>query len=463
MSARKSKFDAVNKLRFPSGRTVAQLKKDAKQRLPTQVTLLQSNEKSHTDVLNALCREHGIDLPWDKAIEHLKHHWSQWFSFGTYVSCQADHIFLVDVRQQGFQTEAEAIEHAESFDGSLLWVGGDAPLALLERNASQLKTLHNYDVRLWRARPEIVNKWSISDSDIERIYTAIPNWPELFGTALLTFSTLSCSSEFGDGNGIPIPIDMPDPNKKNNGIGELDPIGLSQMSEQPLLRVVQLRHRYDPDSTAYYLFTTQSTKEILDIIAALFHMMEDENYLPHYLSGGITFGGRFISDVFQGVFGQRVRSSKDTLTDQESNCYLNSDVDMIDIYSMMDAFDHQDYDIERYRAVFLQHREQVLGYYRSSIGIPVSFDEHQWKLINVNPHAIARQGIPLELNGLTVHKAWSLHHQLETAILKAISLEMDVDLDEQFSTVHQWYRDKSNSDMTYPRYRVSHHEFDFRY
>jgi len=52
-------------LRFPSGATVEQAKKDAKR-------LKKSENISNTKALNAIARQHGIDLDWDKAIEKLK-------------------------------------------------------------------------------------------------------------------------------------------------------------------------------------------------------------------------------------------------------------------------------------------------------------------------------------------------------------------------------------------------------
>jgi len=58
-------MSTTNHLKYPSGRSVQQVKKDAKR-------LKKSRNITLTDALNSCAKDNGIDLPWDKAIQELK-------------------------------------------------------------------------------------------------------------------------------------------------------------------------------------------------------------------------------------------------------------------------------------------------------------------------------------------------------------------------------------------------------
>lgn len=58
-------MSTTNHLKFPSGRSVQQIKKDAKR-------LKKSRNITLTEAQNSCAKDNGIDLPWDKAIEVLK-------------------------------------------------------------------------------------------------------------------------------------------------------------------------------------------------------------------------------------------------------------------------------------------------------------------------------------------------------------------------------------------------------
>ena len=52
----------VTNIKFPSGRSVTNLKKDAKR-------LVKEQSINHGQALNIIAEENGIDLPWEKAIQ----------------------------------------------------------------------------------------------------------------------------------------------------------------------------------------------------------------------------------------------------------------------------------------------------------------------------------------------------------------------------------------------------------
>lgn len=57
--------DPIDFLRFPSGTTVRRIKKDARK-------LSKSSSLSHSEALDCLAREHGINAPWSVALSRLR-------------------------------------------------------------------------------------------------------------------------------------------------------------------------------------------------------------------------------------------------------------------------------------------------------------------------------------------------------------------------------------------------------
>lgn len=60
----------MNKMNFPSGRSVDRCKQDAKKLV--KISKEKGNKIKLAEALNVIAKENGIDLPWSKAIEKLK-------------------------------------------------------------------------------------------------------------------------------------------------------------------------------------------------------------------------------------------------------------------------------------------------------------------------------------------------------------------------------------------------------
>lgn len=437
-----------DQLRFPSGRTVRKVKQDAKK--------IKQNYSSNTEALNALAIEHGVNMPWDKALSYLEDFWNSWFSVHIF---QEEAHWQIDVRHKRFQQKDEAENFASSFYGSLKWVGGDNPLVLINDKTGEKLVLNNADVRLWRTKAEAMNKICISQDDRERVYAPILKWPELFENENPTFGSLASGVEYGDDNGSPkSSIEQDNP----QGASELDKIGIKVRAEQAKGKIIQIKHPYERAKSNYYLITKFSVAEIESIIATLFDLTEFNGFLPSYYSGGIALWAKFISKVLEQCFEQVVITSDNF--DYTSSEDDDIDVSVVNIFHIEDGFNPSQYDLSTFSQFIKEKHNTILSAFRQSEGMPVTFNEQKWKLVNINPIAIERKQLPLSVNDLKVNEAWRKRYELEEVILHAIGADEGLSRhDDRFGIYDLYYEKNEHDEIShdYPVYRVQHDEFEF--
>lgn len=456
---------SVEKLRFPSGRTVKQLKQYAKRS--------KAHFQHHTDALQAQAKANGLDLPWDEAITLLKQHWSQWFAIGVY---QEDAPWQIDVRLRGFSTEEEASLFARSFSGTLLWRGGDHPLVLQHRTTGEVIPLNNADVRLWRVKAASRHKLTIGMTDMERVHTPITQWPELFNTTRPTFGSLAYGVEYGDDDGAPghEPEQLTDQRKQ--GLIELERIGLSMRAKQAGARLVQIRHPYDLSTNCYYIVTSEPLSMLTELIATLYYLAErlgpkSENgyYLPSYYSGGAVLTAHFVASVLSEVFNKTLIETEHfdyarLAYDENTSAVpaeLEGQVDIVNLHRLMEEFTPDEHDVSHAQPAFFRHKEQVLTLYRRSQGLPEQINENAWQLQNINPNAIERPELPLVINDLTVDVAWCQRFDLEQKVFASLGMHLGLDRSDDFSDIYQHYTNVKETKHDYPIYRVCHPDFFF--
>jgi hypothetical protein len=433
-------------LRFPSGRTVRKVKQEAKK--------IKSNYPNNTEALNALAIQHGVNLPWDKALSYLEEFWDSWFAIHIF---QEEANWQIDVRCKRFKLEEDTNAYAKSSTDKLKWAGGNNPLVMIDHKTNESIVLNNADVRLWRTKPESMNKISVSMDDMERVYAPITEWPKLFGNEYPTFGSLAWAVEYGDDDGKPKNIE-----KTSNlqGLSDIERIGIKIRAEQAGGNIIQILHSYDVLETNYYLITKNTVKEIESIIATLHELAENNNFLPSYYSGGIVFTAHFIANVLKECFDQI------TITSDNFN-YVKSedtdiDVNVINIFRIEDGFDSTHYNMNPYRQHITDNRETILSAFRCSQGLPPTFDENKWELVNTNPSAIAREKIPLTMDNLKVNEAWCKRHDLEELIFHSIGADEGLSRDDDFSDIYGLYKRIEQDDTchNYPVYRVRHEDFN---
>jgi len=438
-----------DQLRFPSGRSVRKIKQDVKKVKP--------NFSNNTEALNALAKQHGIDMPWDKAIEYMADFWDSWFAVDIY---QEEAEWQIDVRHKRFKIKEDAELYSKLFSGKLKWIGGDTPLVLINNNTGETTQLNNADVRLWRTKAESRNKIAISLEDMERVYKPICDWPELFKNENPTFGSLASGVEFGDDEGMPKESFV---DKDLEGSSELERLGIKFRASQANKEIIQISHAYDVLKTKYYILTSHSVDEIKSIIATLFDLCEYNSFLPSYYSGGIPLTAFFVAEVLEHCFNQTVITAQhfDYMTSIDND--IDIDVTGIGIFNIEDGFSPSKYDIITFRDVLVENQNTVLSAYRRSLGLPPVFDEKKWMLVNTNPSATERAAIPLSVNGLKVNEAWAKRHELEELIFHAIGKEEGLSRDDDFSEIYGMYKhiEEDETAHDYPVYRVRHKEFNF--
>lgn len=455
----------VNNLRFPSGRTVKQLKQDAKR--------TKSEFESYTAALNFQAQANGLDLPWDRAVSFLERYWSQWFAVAIF---QEEPQWQVDVRIAAFATQDEAHEYGYKFKGGIKWVGGDNPLELYDPDTGTVKVLNNADVRLLCLKEGSRNKLFISESDMRRVHAPITQWPELFGNAKPTFGSLAFAAEYGDDNGNHDEISSDkaeQTSSQKESMFQLAKIGLKIRAEQSGARLFQIKHPYDTNGTSCYVLTHYSREDIVNMLEALFYLAEYAPeakeygvYLPSYYSGGACLTGRFASSVLSEIFKNTVIYTEgfdyaaldgDPSTQKDVS---DLDVDVLNIHRMMEEMTPGYKPPGRFISPLVEGRNVVLSLYRKSMSLPGDIDETAWQLVNINQNAKARKGLPLVVPDLKVNEAWIKRHDLEEVIFQRISEDLFLSRDDDFSEVYNYYCGEG-AEHDYPIYRVRHPDFSF--
>ncbi|MBO1897621.1 hypothetical protein HNW13_017940 [Shewanella sp. BF02_Schw] len=331
-------------LRFPSGRTVHKVKQEAKK--------IKSAYLTNTDALNALAVQHGLDMPWDKAITYLNKYWNSWFGVHIY---QEQPEWQIDVRYGRFDNEGDAQSFSKSFNGSLKWVGGDNPLIMIDDKTSVTYVVNNSDVKLWRTKPQSMNKIMISQDDLERVYAPISKWPELFHNEKPTFGSLAYAAEFGDDNGSEkgsVNADAP------NKYGQIEKIGFRIRGEQSGGSLIQITHTHDQLNSSYYIVTLFSVDEISSIIAALSELVRFNDFIPGDDSPA-PLSPMLVSKVLELCFEQIVISCEDFVYSSTEDTDI--DVKVVNIFEIEDAFNPADENSSIFRKAIKDNKQNVIS------------------------------------------------------------------------------------------------------
>jgi hypothetical protein len=451
-------------LRFPSGRTVERVKQEAKK--------YKSTYSSNTEALNAMAAKHGIDLPWDKAISHLKVYWDAWFSVHIY---QAEGDYSVDVRCKGFKLDCDAVSYSKSFKGHLVWLGGDSPLAIVDPVTEAVTLLNNYDVRLWKIKTSSQGSITISEGDLERVYTPIMDWPKLFNKSIPSFAPLAWRVEYGDDDGTHIDKNaVSETEERTRDMRTLDKMGIKIRGEQAGGDIVQIINSQDVLETNYYLITKCTIQDIKAIIATMYELHVSGDFLPHYHNGLEIITAHFVASVLEKCFDQTVLKSERFNFSDFKDTDGDINVTVVNISDITDDFYLSEYDKKKYMGHLRKNHSFILPAYRASLGLPLDINEDHWMIVNVNQKAIVRDGLPLIVKGLNIHDAWTTRHTLEHAAIDVIPIEEGLPREFRiiegsdlcFNDFSKWCAiyDASSTcgwKHNYPVYRVKHRDFTF--
>ncbi|GIC77673.1 hypothetical protein [Moritella sp. F3] len=443
---------STDNLRFPSGRTVRKIKQDAKKS--------KNQFNNYTESLNAAAKTNGLDMPWDKAVPYLAEYWDKWFAVDIY---QEDAPWQIDVRHAQFTTKEEAETYGKTFSGSLKWIGGDQPLIHINDRTGDTTYLNNSDVRLWRVKKECEDKISISMHDMERLHAPFRQWCELFGNDKPRFESIAYGAEYGDDDGTDKGTGQSSvPTADVEAFIGLERIGIKFRAEQSEANIYQIVHSYDTESTFYYLLTKAEKHEIESLIAALHLLVEEDEHFPSYYSGGNALTGSFVASVIKECFEQTIITAEHFNFNALSNDAQEIDVEVINIFHIEDGFDKSQYDVAPYtKAYSTIYLNRIIPLFRLSMGLPEDLEEHKWKLVNINPNAINRNEIPLEVTDVKVKQAWMKRFDLEELIFHSFGTDLGLSRDDDFSEIHGFYQSYEEDAHTYPIYRVQHEDFVF--
>jgi hypothetical protein len=137
-------------------------------------------------------------------------------------------ISVIGIRCKRFKLEEDANTYAKSSTDKLKWVGGNNPLVMIDHKTNNSIVLNNTDVRLWRTKPESMNKISISIDGMKCFYDLIKEWAQLFKNEHPTFESLTWAVEYGD-DGVPKNVE-----EVNNpqGLSDIEKMGMKIRIEQ---------------------------------------------------------------------------------------------------------------------------------------------------------------------------------------------------------------------------------------
>lgn len=438
----------INSLKFPSGRSISNLKKEAKALKQTR-----NGDRSLTQCLNELSRKNGLQMDWDEAIEHLKTYWSSWFAEAIY---QEDAHWQIDVLTGGFKSREEAEAFSKPFVGKLLWVGGENPLIHLDEKTGETRTLFNSDVRLWKTKDEAREKIMISIDDMEQIHAPIIQWPELFGNNKPYFESLAW--------GVVNPSDPTNTTADSPGsrdsLDELEKIGLKFKAEQFNHNIYQIRNCHCPRKKFFYAHTDAPIDEINNIIAALFVLQEEDGKFPPYYGGSMSVTPEFVVRAMKECFGIEIVTCEHyDYYGREIDLDDDISVEVVEIFEIENGFDASQYSYKRHCQTLIEnHMGTLLKAYRYGLGLPEEIDESLWTVVNINPNAVERRELPLTVKATDVNSAWIKRFDLDTVVFETIQKDDDCD----FDMAYQLYNSPEESQHDYPIYRVAHPNFDLK-
>ena len=169
-------------LRFPDGKTVSEIKKEAKR-------LKKASDSSHSQVLRQLAKDSGIDLPWEKALNQLRAYWDSHFAeFIFQEEPEWDFTVLIG----GFKSEEAALDYAKR-DGRLKWFNG---MLLFEYDGDDnpaWRILDEREIVIKRQNPETISNMTVYPQDFETVKFRVHELPQLLGHKVTSFGSLAYS------------------------------------------------------------------------------------------------------------------------------------------------------------------------------------------------------------------------------------------------------------------------------
>ncbi|EMY6611272.1 MULTISPECIES: hypothetical protein [Vibrio] len=248
-----------NLLRFPDGKAVSQIKKEAKR-------LKKTSDLSHSQVLRQLAKDSGIDLPWEKALKQLRSYWDSHFAeFIFQEEPEWDFTVLIG----GFDTEEAALAYAKG-DGSLRWSYGMLMFRHNGDDNSDWRKLDEREIVIKQQKPETLGNMTVYPQDFEEVKFRSHEFPQVVGRQVTSFGSLA----YGVSKS-PLIQESPFVEKGSNNTESskyLEAIGLATRAKQFGHSIYKITHR-GSSGQHHYIHTSLEPRFIT-------FMLHFKNVLP---------------------------------------------------------------------------------------------------------------------------------------------------------------------------------------
>lgn len=225
-------------LRFPDGKSVSEIKKDAKR-------LKKESDLSHSQVLRQLAKDSGIDLSWEKALNQLRTYWDSHFAeFIFQEEPEWDFTVLIG----GFNTENDALTYAKG-DGSLKWSYGMLMFKHDGDDNSDWRILDEREIVIKRQKPDTLGNMTVYPQDFVQVKFKSYEFPKVVGRQVTSFGSLA----YGVSKS-PLIQDPPFVEKSSNDTESskyLEAIGLATRAKQYGHSVYQITQGNSSDQYHY--------------------------------------------------------------------------------------------------------------------------------------------------------------------------------------------------------------------
>ena len=230
-------------------------------------------------------------------------------------------------------------------------------------------------------------------------------------------------------NGVDLPWDKAIRYIETANIGQdrggLDRLVLSREAKRNNVNIIQISHTYDEKTAHFYLVTKMTKHEVESIVATLFYLCEDSDFLPAYSFGSVSLSSVFVSNILKSIFNEKIIKLFDFDYENQSQSNEDLEVEVVNCFFIEDGFRPSDYDISRYTAFMMDNQTRIVSIYREYYGVPDDINESNWQLLNVNENVDESHGLPLVLSGLTIQLARLNKHHLEKSAVNKLAKEYD--------------------------------------
>ncbi|MBD0788071.1 hypothetical protein HUO09_17085 [Vibrio sp. Y2-5] len=253
-------------LRFPDGKVVSQIKKEAKR-------LTKASELSHSQVLSQLAKDSGIDLPWEKALKQLRIYWDSYFAEFIF---QEEPEWEFTVQIGGFSTEEAAVSYAKG-DGSLKWSYGMLMFRHESDENPDWRILDEREIIIKRQKPETLGNMTVYPQDFEQVKFRSHEFSQVVGRKVTSFGSLA----YGVSKS-PLVQEPPFVEKGSNDVESskyLEAIGLATRAKQYGHSIYQIKNG-DSSANLHYIHTSLEPRFIT-------FMCHFANSLPTHLEADL--------------------------------------------------------------------------------------------------------------------------------------------------------------------------------